>query len=718
MMTDHDLNTPPRKCVLQSHSHVRRSRSRQVAPVRQKYRQHLESLQEKHKQLAQSREQNVILKRMELRTILESIQRHRQKAGDAEASLVTSLRQFCEQRGIDLPPEIDSQYHEVQDQRDSIGKLEYDFLQTQKTYSASEWQFIEEEDDFYQYHILESFPEDDDDDTLSEASHEQSLPFPSLSQPIAATSTAELTRELVSTAVERRQLEEEFASLREQEVGYMDEHELRILADFGTPLKVLQEKEELHQQADEVIGRLVKIGIRESHLKQELLSNASPLVGRRASDPWRSSTLNTMPRQTNTISYAQTESGLASIEDSPPSNRKRVSQWILDSMDASSFEKARFRSFLGTIHMALDDSSFWQKIRQHWNDEASGSSTAHSKNDSQASHASAKVIDYVAMKSEEQYVLPPQKQLNHETGSIVFPALKYPSTHPRSPLTQVDTATLDRIGGSDTIKELYTSESPCVLNDRAGLIPAHAPTDTLLLSSTRKETPPLASTASLIASLDPGSKQEALPTITSLDPVNTVAKDVGGVDLTTLKLGSVTAISLDQEIQALNIQPEKRSGKSHSDPGNFVCGLELHNLPASFNFLSDNPYHRTDHTRTPPLGAAEHMGIDHLSFFSSVPTINVPIPSPPLTVDFNSSLTLDRSRSPSPLNVSIQVQDLRRPSRGELTTLAHRRSQSENNCGGLQAHPNGLPVPRELPPEGPDDGSVLQKEHQSPGGLE
>lgn len=222
-------------------------------PSRHKYQQYLETVQKRHQQLAQTRVERVI-ERVNLRSKLEEIRPHREKAGDTEAAFVTSLRQFCEQQGINLPPEISAQYQEVQIQRDILGKLEDDFFEAQKSFSASEWRFIEEEEDFYKYDIRESFPADDGDEDTEMWPKEPPISS-TTSLPAAETNTATLNSELVSTAEEKKQLEEQFDELRQQEVEHMDDQNLRTLAKFPTPPNIIEEKKELQQQACIVIKK-------------------------------------------------------------------------------------------------------------------------------------------------------------------------------------------------------------------------------------------------------------------------------------------------------------------------------------------------------------------------------------------------------------------------------------------------------------------------------
>ncbi|KAF2803222.1 uncharacterized protein BDZ99DRAFT_526596 [Mytilinidion resinicola] len=710
MSTEQDLTAGPAR---QSHDPPisRRGQVRRSKAARRHYRRHLENVQNLHKQLAKSRE-GLVIERVDLRGILEAIRLYRERAGNDEASFMTSLRQFCEQQGIYLPPDLHEKYLKVQAARDIIGKLEDDYSEAQKVFSASEWRFIEKEDDFYQYDMLDSFPEDSDENGNSEFSDSGPTTPHAISQPAAEDITERLTRDLITTAMEKRQLEDQFNGLREQEMFLMDDHKLRIIADFSTPPEIEKEKDGIQRQASVVIEKLVAVDVKERNLKQELLSSSRPslIIGRRASDPSGSSTMPLPTANIETISRAKTESNLAMYGDENPSNRRRVGQWLLDTMDASSLEKARFKAFLsGLYNEDLDESSFWQIMIQRWNDETSGSSVARSGRDSQVSHVSAEENGSTAAGRERPS---PSSSSKHTEATSRPPAIV--KLAPTPPQIKSNETLPDSAGSSGDTDSLYRNARPS--NQEETEPPTLTREDQCVPSPTHEETPtPSLSHPLQVTLLDMSQVNQEPNTTPALPSPRLDSQEVDGKSKPTLNLDPIYLEPPNEQTQKLRIQPEKTDDRPRSDPGDIGdIKIDVNEFKsfATLNLPFSDPFRRAEYMRTPPPATAEPFGNSHQPWTY---TLNGPsVPSPPLTVVSTSSRTLELSRSASPMNESGESQEVRRSSRGELPPSPHRRSRSESNTGSIYPQSNSLPVPKKLPPEGPDGGPDRHKNKKSP----
>ncbi|KAF2492891.1 hypothetical protein BU16DRAFT_583953 [Lophium mytilinum] len=584
-----------------------------------KYRQHLENVQRRHEQLAQSRER-IVIERVETRSILQSIRPHRERAGNLEASFVTRLRQFCARQASVLPPDIDALYQEVQEARDTIGKLEDDFIEAQKSYNASEWRFIEAEDDFYQYDILEDLPETSDEGSISDSARGEPTTSLVITQPVAKAMMERLSRDLVSNTIEKRQLNDQFNDFREEEVVPMDEQELRLLADFSTPRRIEEEKDLFQQAANVVIEKLVAVDVRERNLRQEMLSiaHSSMALSRRASDPPRSTMMPSPTSNIEAISREMNESNLAVYGHDRISNRKRVGQWILDTMETSSLEKARFKHFLRSANNEeFDESIFEQILIQRWMDGSSSSSASRTGQDGPMWHRSVARSESMEAKREEYE--PSETLMSRHAKSTWTPPISVKFASPPHHQLELRNTTPENMESSDHTSNLST-------NDR------HISQDK-----------------------------------TTIDRPNP-----------TLDFHQ-HAYELRIQPERSSDRPRSDLGDI-GDAGNVTFDLILPNSSANVETSSTTQYRYNEPLRAPPPMITENIRGAHQLFTY---TINRPSPSPPLTMASSASVVVNISRSASPMSDGIEPHELRRCPRGDLPlarSASHRRSRSESNA--------------------------------------
>jgi hypothetical protein len=112
---------------------------------------HVVDTQEK---LSRSRE-GLVIERERLRTSGSRVRKKRIDAGDAEAAFMSILRGYINELRNSLPTSLIEAYNKVELLRNELGVLEEDFLQSEIKLAGTEWRFLDEENDFYQFELLE-----------------------------------------------------------------------------------------------------------------------------------------------------------------------------------------------------------------------------------------------------------------------------------------------------------------------------------------------------------------------------------------------------------------------------------------------------------------------------------------------------------------------------------------------------------------------------------
>ncbi len=119
--------------------------------------QRLQGAADKQERLASLRDQ-LLVKREIVRASSLRVKLKRVEAGDAEAALMSELRRFFAQ-AEKLPASLIESYNKVESVRNGLGVLEDDYLNAERTLSGDEWEFMEQENDFYQRDIPELITE-------------------------------------------------------------------------------------------------------------------------------------------------------------------------------------------------------------------------------------------------------------------------------------------------------------------------------------------------------------------------------------------------------------------------------------------------------------------------------------------------------------------------------------------------------------------------------
>jgi hypothetical protein len=116
----------------------------------------LDQVSSAQEKIAEAREEILI----ERETVLASrkmVHAQRLKAGNAEATLMSLIREFLGKTGESIPENLNTAYGLVIKERDQLGVAEYDHIQAVEVLGGREWEFAEKENDFYQYGLQDIF---------------------------------------------------------------------------------------------------------------------------------------------------------------------------------------------------------------------------------------------------------------------------------------------------------------------------------------------------------------------------------------------------------------------------------------------------------------------------------------------------------------------------------------------------------------------------------
>lgn len=100
-------------------------------------------------QLVESRER-LLVKREKVRASAQKVQLSRMQTGNAEISFMDKLRDFINEINRQLPVALRDAYAELVTARNEFAVAEDNYLQSERELSGIEWQYIDQENDFYQ----------------------------------------------------------------------------------------------------------------------------------------------------------------------------------------------------------------------------------------------------------------------------------------------------------------------------------------------------------------------------------------------------------------------------------------------------------------------------------------------------------------------------------------------------------------------------------------
>ena len=120
----------------------------------QELRDVLQDVASKQETLAQSRE-DLVIERQRLISSRNQVRAKRLETRDAEAGLMSCLRNLMNDIQQKVPALLFESYNRVDALRNELGILEEEFLLAERKFAGSEWGFMDEENEFYQFELLD-----------------------------------------------------------------------------------------------------------------------------------------------------------------------------------------------------------------------------------------------------------------------------------------------------------------------------------------------------------------------------------------------------------------------------------------------------------------------------------------------------------------------------------------------------------------------------------
>lgn len=134
--------------TLQSEAHGSSSNSRTTTSQQK----NLDALSAEQAELMEARER-LLVDREEVLTQRKELRKRRVRTGDAEVELMSAFRQVFVQIALPVPSSLLSAYETVENEHQSLRELEEEYLEAEEDLGASEWDFMDLENDFYQHRV-------------------------------------------------------------------------------------------------------------------------------------------------------------------------------------------------------------------------------------------------------------------------------------------------------------------------------------------------------------------------------------------------------------------------------------------------------------------------------------------------------------------------------------------------------------------------------------
>lgn len=190
-------------------AHLRKCCPRETFVLAETIRERLGLMAENQEALAEARE-SLLLDRSAFCSRGKRVQSERIRIGNAEVIFMNAAREFHNKHGSALFPALTAAYDRLQEERDNLGFIETDLFQAEETLGSKEWEFMEQENDFYQYDLQELLP----DELFEDTSHEQVLsPEPTVSPSVV---------QYQAMTSQHTHLMKQFDSLRSVQAGVLD----------------------------------------------------------------------------------------------------------------------------------------------------------------------------------------------------------------------------------------------------------------------------------------------------------------------------------------------------------------------------------------------------------------------------------------------------------------------------------------------------------------
>jgi hypothetical protein len=378
----------------------------QAKNVLTRARKRLEDASESQIRLATARQQ-LLIKRGKVRTASRKVQLKRVDAGDAEATFMSRLREFVNYHREELPSTLLDTYDKVERTRDDLGEIEENYLQAERDLTGAEWEFMDQENAFYQFDLHSILPGEDAEVSLfppdqlptvnqyppppppppfylpgpekgSTTSHVQTPPPPPppfLDRfPEFSSAQHVLDQEYSTVVAEVDGLRKDFDHLREEKaqcIDWEDSPDIEFADDVDIP------DADLTASTVEYFDILHKISYGEAKAQQLKIGEMSQrlpasTLSRRYSDPTHS--FRHLPASSTPMRRTQTESAVSMLCNDP-TTKEKIQEWSLAYLKDNTVQK---RLYLNTLehHGVLDSMGCDWKVRaeRYWNQDSCGES--------------------------------------------------------------------------------------------------------------------------------------------------------------------------------------------------------------------------------------------------------------------------------------------------------------------------------------------------------
>ena len=324
---------------------VRESPEAPRRPRSLRFTRQMENATKEQEELVELRERT-LTERMKLERKRKQLREIRMKAGDIEAQIITQFREVLEQHNIEFPPKLLTLYNDVQATRDCLGGLEDDYNQAESEYGTLEWTYSNRESKFYR-----KFGSGGGSSASSESSEYPVLPDGPEAQYSSALGELEM-------------LKEQLSELQREHAEQLEEKNRRELYGLPTPIPDASFLEDFPRWEKELQRDIKAAEFKTQQLRDELKPHGQHKGSRRASESYLPTPIKVSTAR-HVMNMPQSESALASLVEQFTDKRKRISDWILESLKCSPFERARLKSRIGIDD--LDDDAWWKLVVEHWN---------------------------------------------------------------------------------------------------------------------------------------------------------------------------------------------------------------------------------------------------------------------------------------------------------------------------------------------------------------
>ncbi|KAF2728508.1 hypothetical protein EJ04DRAFT_528574 [Polyplosphaeria fusca] len=314
---------------------------RQAISVR--LREFLEELSDSHDDLVNARK-DLLVEREKVRAAAKPLSAQRTQTRSAETAFMDLARQFCNEHGIAFPPHLAAAYGTLQMEHDNLGVLAEENFQAERSLDALEWEYLEKEEDFYQYDLRDHLA----DDTLGSFPPPESVSHSERPPPEPDPGFDPIPPGIAdyrSALGESERLKRSFDGLRLKIVRFQSTEDAGDTS-AGVDLASLHDDPIYKPNDDDLLTQISQNEVRVQHLRQDLMQydDLIPVKYRRNSD---NVLLTNRPGPSlDMASRARSDGDFPTLLSNTPS-KYRIPDWLLDCLKKNALEKTHYQNILG-----------------------------------------------------------------------------------------------------------------------------------------------------------------------------------------------------------------------------------------------------------------------------------------------------------------------------------------------------------------------------------